>query len=249
MRTSLQTMLTAVGLTKVKVAFRVSRCVAGMAALCTYTLIATRAGAQTNPIITAFESSGTLGWSNVVVGHEYAIQSSTVLVQAWTNLGNGLDHVQSTDATMTVSVPIDVTQKFYRVVDATNCCHNNAGATYATALYLGAYCDTGGVVTQLQSGCGNAWYRLYLQDCSGPGPRARVTISSPTGMSYAIYGYLPGPSVNWSAIAQPGTSTNGAFEIPTHPFVDDSTDVYVEVRRISGYNCSSWNLIIAVNAP
>ena len=94
--------------------------------------------AQTTLTITSLSLAGSLAFTNVFPGHHYALQQAGDLSAAWTNALPALSDIQATDSTMTVSVPTNAQQRWYRIEDLGLCCANTGGADYDLYVYTAA---------------------------------------------------------------------------------------------------------------
>ena len=210
--------------------------------------------AQTAPRITLFQKTGQLTWTNVIPGHYYAVQAKPSASQTWTNLSGGLDNIQASGTTMTVTVPVGASTMFYTVVDRGSCCLNNGGTTLANAAVLGSVCgDTGGA-TYAINGCGNAWYRIHVNECDSNilnpvNLRLRTTLQPPSGTDYDLYVYRPDATLLGSSTNGIGVPDSLLITQADNPSGNDSFDVIIEVRRHLAYPCSTWSLTVQGNVP
>jgi hypothetical protein len=132
-----------------------------------------------------------------------------------------------------------------------SCCLNNGGSTCTGATNLGTLCgDVNGPLIN-NIGCGNAWFKVTLEECD-TGPflnNLEITVSLnsiPPGMDYDLYLFSP-------CSTQLGFSNNSgnASEQIMYTVVDmtgDNTTIfYIHVVLWSGVYCLNWNLSIAGN--
>src|ERR1044071_945162 len=93
--------------------------------------------AQPRPTISSFNRSGVLVWTNITPGHYYAVETNSTLTGPWNIYA---DNLQATSSTATITVPVDSTRGFYRIVDRGVCCSNTGGSTADSAVLIGSYC-------------------------------------------------------------------------------------------------------------
>jgi hypothetical protein len=209
--------------------------------------------AQTAPRITTFQKTGRLVWTNVIPGHYYAVQAKGSLSQTWTNLGGGLDNIQASNTTMSVTVPVGASQMFFTVQDRGSCCQNFGGVSLLTAVNLGTICGDQDAGVLSSSGCGDGWFRAHISECfSGfgfPDIRVRVTLQSPPGTDYDLYLYGTDGTLIGSSTSGTGVTDSIAVAHTDNFGADDSFDIIIEVRRYSAFPCTNWSLQVSGNVP
>jgi hypothetical protein len=109
-------------------------------------------------------------------------------------------------------------------------------------------CDSPPNLLAAQTGRSAAWFKVHISDCretAGCTERldARIGLAVPTGIDYDLYVYsdcgtLVGSSAGAGAtteqvvVSRPGTALN------------DSFDLWIEVRYYAGSSCSPWTLTV-----
>jgi len=129
--------------------------------------------------------------------------------------------------------------------DCMPCCSNFGGASCETQAYLGNLCgDAASLITQ--TGCGEAWFKFTLQECSTSLIDLNVTIilNVPFEMDYDLYVYSDCSTFLDSSTNSGNTTDFLNFTIEENMFTDQTTDFFVNVVLHSGSNCSNWLLQI-----
>lgn len=127
-----------------------------------------------------------------------------------------------------------------------NCCFNNGGNACTGATTLGTICgDTGGGPINV-SGCGEAWYRITLQECSGSDIDLIITVTLvvPVGMDYDLYLYAPCNTLVGSSTNSGNATEQIIYTINDNLFADNTTTFYIRVDHFSGGQCSNWVMSI-----
>jgi hypothetical protein len=202
--------------------------------------------AHGDPYINGFGRTGVLNWSGVTPGSLYSVEYAAIVNQtSWSTLSS---NIMATNSSMTVTVPITNAQRFYRVVQRGSCCGNNGGANILSPVNLGSGCGDTASAQFNQSGCGNAWFKVRVNECSlGIGLEdllATVNLNPPPGSDYDLYVYYPGTTLYGSSTHSGTTLETLTVTVPDTTSVDNSFDLIIEVRRFNGFNCATWNMSV-----
>ncbi len=133
-----------------------------------------------------------------------------------------------------------------------SCCSNNGGSVCSSSTNLGTICgDAGGSPINV-SGCGNAWYKVTLQECdNSPIPNDLVITvllnNIPSGMDYDLKLFAPCTTLVGSSDNSGSQSEQIIVTIPDLLGSSQTTVFYVQVILWSGQYCLDWNLTITGN--
>jgi hypothetical protein len=195
--------------------------------------------------IQGFDKTGKFVWFGVTPGSLYSIEYVSSLHETnWSTLSS---NIIATNGTMAVTLPITNAQRFYRVVQRGSCCGNNGGANILSPVNIGSGCGDETSVPLNQSGCGNAWFKVRINECSTPISQedliVTVNLNSPADSDYDLYAYYPGTTPRASS-TNPGTAPDIVTVTVPDTMGDNSFDLILEVRRFNGFNCMNWNLTV-----
>lgn len=133
-----------------------------------------------------------------------------------------------------------------------SCCFNNGGSACTSSTNLGSICgdDDGSPINV--SGCGNAWYKVTLEECDlSPFPNDLVITvllnGIPSGMDYDLYLYAPCSTLVGTSNNSGNSGEQIIFTIPDNLGSSQTTVFYVLVDLWSGGYCLDWNLTITGN--
>lgn len=133
-----------------------------------------------------------------------------------------------------------------------SCCLNTGGSDCASSTDLGSLCgDIDGDPINV-SGCGNAWYKVTLEECdSSPIPNNLVITvllnNIPSGMDYDLYLFAPCNLPVGSSDNDGNQFEQIMFTIPDILGSSQTTVFYIQVSLWSGEYCLDWDLTIAGN--
>ena len=136
-------------------------------ALVAWLLSLAAGAAAAPPRITVFNASGTLAWTNVLVPGVGTVESAAALNGRWSPLKN----VFSTNAAGQLSVPVDLTDKFFRLrsVDVSPTAQGFTNLVYCYGL----------LETVAGTGVGRTDAVSYWQNSFEGGPAANAALSRP----------------------------------------------------------------------
>jgi len=142
--------------------------------------------------------------------------------------------------------------------------HSAAGNICPTAIDMGTTCgdlqysygfantlcgNSAPNVLAAQTGRSSGWYRVHVSECN-PGMLictarldARISLAVPPGIDYDLFVYSDCGTLVGSSSAAAGTSeVVDYFRIETA--LNDSFDLWIEVRYFGGSSCSPWSLTV-----
>ena len=118
--------------------------------------------------------------------------------------------------------------------------------------YEGFFCPSKCRTGPTQTGYGERWYKIYLDECStcDADIRVRVRLQSPPGMDYDLYLYEPCGTLRASSLAGIG-QLDEVTDVSSDGWTggNDGKTWYVEVRYWSGSGCGEWNLQVKGGCP
>lgn len=133
----------------------------------------------------------------------------------------------------------------------------------ATAVNLGSLSGDTGAGKKTADGTGSQWFRIrvFEDDLSifGRALTASMTLTSPPGTNFDLFVFVSGTASSVECLAATKSSTTSGAdsvavkwgELETVNGVDDSRNVTVEVRWVSGIVVppATWSLTISGNTP
>jgi hypothetical protein len=224
-----------------------------LAALSAFVSMSKDSSAQSQPTFTRVTPSGQLSWTTEK-GHHYQLQKTPAIIPpiVWTNLGPAVlgtgNVVTNTDTNLIT------TQFFYRVaVTNASACTNSGGPSYELPSNLGnlrgdtafgfaclTVCQSG----PTRTGCGSGWFKIRLREDSNCVAHLRLDLQlqTPTDADYNLYLYRTGAVLVKSSENGIGVTENIVHTISDGSGSDESQDLWIEVRHISGASFNNWTL-------
>jgi len=194
--------------------------------------------AEITNVITEIRLDGTIVWTNLIPGHGYTIEQTPDLSEPWTDIV-----VDVVPTTMTASAEVPMTNQgamFYRPVDNGVYRHS-----IGSSVYIGSVSGDTGADVVTDTWFGDEFYNLTVTEDNSSTIylSVEVRLQPPPQMDYDLYLYDEGFAlIAESSTNGPGQPESAKVKWDDTAIFDDSTSIYIEIRRRSGVLFDKWTL-------